>query len=414
MQLSDKSIPNLPIIVVIAVALRLIWIALFPVEPVSDSFAYNLFATNIVEHGVFGFRPEQPGAYWAVGTPAIYAGAYMIFGINSFAVIFVNMLSSLAALWFIYAVGRLYFNEATGRMAALLFALWPVTIQFTTVVASELHFMATMMAGLYFWEKATRGKAFWVNIILSGLCLAAATYIRPIAQLIPVVLLILSVLRWDQPLWRPALKMGLTLIIISAAIAPWSARNERVFGTPVSISTNFGPNFWMGNHPGTGGGYTPLPDWTNNMGEIERAQALKDIAFDYVKDEPVAFVTRTVGKAIKLHNRETIGVVWNLAAIEGYVGTTGAEILKGISSLYWFGAIALSLAAVVTLSMTGQARRAIFTPPLILILYLIAVHAVIVVEDRYHMPQIPLMAILSAVFLTRASFAPVVAVRGDQ
>ena len=78
--------------IIATLALRFIWIALIDVNPVSDSFAYNVFATNIVEHGVFGFRPDQPGAYWAVGTPAIYAGAYLIFGINSFAVIFVNMI----------------------------------------------------------------------------------------------------------------------------------------------------------------------------------------------------------------------------------------------------------------------------------------------------------------------------------
>lgn len=401
--LTSESVPGIFAILLISVVLRLTWAAMIDINPVSDSYAYNSFAKNIVEHSVFGLRPDQPGAFWAVGTPAIYAGAYLVFGINNFAVVVVNMISSILAIWFTYATGRLYFNETTARMAALLLALWPVTIQFTSVIASEIHFMAMMMAALYFWEKARfAARGFWSNIILCGLCFTAATFIRPVAQLMPVVLLILAIVSMSRPFWPQVLKTGLVIALIFAAIAPWSARNERIFGTPVSISTNFGPNFWMGNHPGTDGGYAPLPDWTNEMGEVERAEALKKVAFDYVRDEPIAFVKRTIVKAFKLHDRETIGVVWNSEEIQNLIGTSGEQMLKVISSLYWYATIALTLAAVFVLGRPTYDHRGLFAPPVILLLYLIAVHAVIVVNDRYHMPQIPLMALMAAAFLTRS------------
>lgn len=404
--LMASTAPNILLTLMIALAVRLAWAAMIDVNPVSDSYAYNSFATNLVEHGVFGLDPDKPSAFWAVGTPAIYAGAYLLFGINGFAVVFVNLISSVLAIWFTYAVGRLYFNETTGRMAALLLALWPVTIQFTTVIASEIHFMAAMMAALYFWEKARFGpRSFWAYIALSGLCFAAATFIRPVAQLIPIVLLILAVLRMDRPLWHQLLKTGVVIALIFAAIAPWSARNERVFGTPVSISTNFGPNFWMGNHPGTEGGYAPLPAWTDEMGEVERADALKEEAFAYVRDEPWAFVTRTIWKAFKLHDRETIGVAWNSEEIRDLVGISGETVLKLVSSLYWYATIALTLAAVFVLGRKGYGYQGLLAPPAILILYLVAVHAVIVIADRYHMPQIPLMALMAAAFLTRSRLA---------
>ena len=51
--------------------LRLIWALLIPVEPVSDSAAYDMLARNIAEHGVFGFRPDEPSAYWAVGASGL-------------------------------------------------------------------------------------------------------------------------------------------------------------------------------------------------------------------------------------------------------------------------------------------------------------------------------------------------------
>ncbi len=396
--------PPILITTVVALALRIVWIAFIDVNPVSDSFAYNVFAINIVKYGVFGLRPDQPGAYWAVGTPAIYAGAYLIFGINSFAVIFVNMISTVLTLWFIYALGRLYFDDKTGRLAALIFAFWPVTIQFTTVIASELHFMAATTAALYFWEKSKFGtRAFWANIVLSGLCFSAATFIRPIAQLIPIVLLIVALLRVERPFWHHVVKMGLVIIVIMAAVSPWSARNERVFGTSVSISTNFGANFWMGNHPGTSGGYTPLPEWTQEMGEVERSEALKELAFEYIKNEPGEFIKRTFLKAFKLNNRETIGVAWNSEEIQKLIGTTGENLLKVISSAYWLAAIALVFLSLISLSRKGHARKAFLTPPFLIIGYFVAVHAAIVVEDRYHMPQIPFMALLAAAFLANFS-----------
>ncbi len=392
------------IIMALALVVRAVWIALIEVNPVSDSQAYDIFARNMALHGVFGFKPDEPGAYWAVGAPAIYAASYIVFGINNFAVIFVNMISTGLILWLIYLLGKLYFNTTTALIATLIFALWPVAIQFTTAIASELHFMAAMLAALLFWAKAKPGQNFVLNTVICGILFAAATYIRPVAQLIPVVLVILGLIYRDSPLWGLFAKLSIVLVAIFLLIQPWSARNERVFGVPVSISTNFGPNLWMGNHPGTEGGYTPLPEWTHEMGEIERSEALEQVAVDYIKAEPVAFVTRTLRKVVLLHNRETIGVAWNSSEIKRVFGDLGETLMKVIASLYWFAALGLTIAAVIYISWQGNARYVLSAPPFILILYLVAVHAVIVVEDRYHLPQIPLMALLAAAFLNATFF----------
>ena len=388
----------------LALVLRAVWIALIEVNPVSDSQAYDIFARNIALHGVYGFKPDEPGAYWAVGAPAIYAASYILFGINNFAVVLVNMISTVLILWLTYLVGKRYFNGTTALLATLIFALWPVTIQFTTAIASELHFMAAMMAGLLFWDKARLGQNFILNTVICGVLFAAATYIRPIAQLFPVVLVILGLIYRDSPIWALFAKLVIVLVAIFVLIQPWSARNERIFGVPVSISTNFGPNLWMGNHPGTEGGYVALPEWTNEMGEIERSEKLEKVAVDYIKAEPVAFVTRTLRKAVLLHDRETIGVAWNSSEIKRVFGDTGETLMKIVSSLYWFAALGLAIAAVIYVPWTGNARYVLAAPPFILVLYLIAVHAVIVVEDRYHLPQIPLIALLAAVFLNATLF----------
>jgi len=128
----------------------------------------------------------------------------------------------------------------------------------------------------------------------------------------------------------------------------------------------------MGNHPGTEGGYVPLPEWTNGMGEIERSEKLEKVAVDYIKAEPVAFVTRTLRKAVLLHNRETIGVAWNSSEIKRVFGDLGETVMKLVSSLYWFAALGLAIAAVVYVPWAGNARYVLAAPPFILVLYLVA------------------------------------------
>lgn len=384
----------------LALALRLAWAFLIPIDPVSDSAAYATFATNIVEHGVYGFVPEEPGAYWAVGTAAIYAGAYAIFGTGSaIGVVFVNMLSSIAVVWLLHHLGRRWFGEAEGRMAALLFAVWPMAIQFTTILASELHFMALTLAALACWDRAGRSFGGVAFVVLSGAFFAGATYVRPIALLIPAALAVATLLHSLKAAPGAVLKAALVTAVIFALVAPWSARNERVLGKPVFISTNFWPNFWMGNHLGTGGGYTELPAETKAMTEIERSEHMKELAVAELYADPAAFLWRTVWKSLKLHERETIGVVWNEAGIKKLVGDQGVTALKLLSTMWWYGVLLLAIAGVVLLVRGQGFVTTLLSPAVWLWGYFTGVHAVIVIGDRYHMPAIPMISLLAAVAL---------------
>ena len=386
-------------ILALGVALRILWAVLMPVEPVSDSHAYWSLAQNIVTHGVYGFEPDVPSAYWAVGTAALYAGGYMLFGADSdLSVILINMISSIAVIVLLYDVGRRWFGARAGLAAAALFAIWPLAIQFSSVLASEIHFMALSLGGLAAWDRAGFRPRGLVFLVLAGLCLGAATYLRPIALLIPAALAAASVLRAIRLSWQDCLKAVVATALIFALVAPWSARNERVFGEPVMMSTNFWANFWMGNNPETSGGYMPLPEVTRGLTEIERAHLLEEISLGHLRDEGIAaFAWRTLWKAARLHERETIGVAWNQAGVEALVGGTGADGLKLLSTAYWYAMLALALAGIVLLARRGLGWRVILAPPVWLWLYFTGVHAVIVVGDRYHMPAIPMIALLAGV-----------------
>jgi 4-amino-4-deoxy-L-arabinose transferase-like glycosyltransferase len=398
--MTPLPLPPLALPLGIALVLRGVWALLIPVDPISDSAAYATFATNIVEHGVYGFSPDTPGAYWAVGTAAIYAGAYMLFGTGSaLGVVAVNLLSSLVVVWLLYDLGRRWFGEAEGRIAALLFALWPMAIQFTTILASEIHFMALTLAALASWDRAGRSAGGIAFLLLSGALFAGATYVRPIALLIPAALAIAVLLRAPRAVPGAILKAAVVTALIFALVAPWSARNERVLGEPVFMSTNFWPNFWMGNHAGTNGGYMPLPPDTEGMTETERSDHMKALALLDLRANPAGFVWRTAWKAMRLHERETIGVVWNEDGIATLVGGVGVMALKLLSTAWWYVMLIAALAGIVLLLRRQGIWATLLCTPVWLWGYFTGVHAVIVVGDRYHMPAIPMIALLAAVAL---------------
>ncbi|MGI1662768.1 glycosyltransferase family 39 protein [Palleronia sp. KMU-117] len=396
------SPPTLTVSLVLAFVLRVVWALVIPVEPVSDAAAYAAFATNIAEHGVYGFTPQTPGAFWAVGTAGIYAGVYLLFGVGSaLGVVVINLISALVVVWLLHDLGRRWFGETEGRIAALLFALWPMAIQFTTVLASEIHFMALTLAALACWDRAGRGAGGIAFLLFSGVFFAGATYVRPIALLIPAALAFAALLRAPRAAPGAILKAAVATALIFALVAPWSARNERLLGEPVFMSTNFWPVFWMGNHAETNGEFSRLPPETDGMTEVEQSDYMKDLSIAALRADPAGFVWRTTWKAVRLHERETIGVAWNLAAIERLAGSTGAFLLKGLSTLYWYAVLAFAVAGIFLHARREGAWTTLLSVPVWLWLYFTAVHAIIIIGDRYHMPAIPMIALLAAYAISR-------------
>lgn len=375
--------------------LRILWVLVIPVEPVSDSAAYHSFATTIYQHGVYGWSADEPTAYWAVGTSAIAAGTYHLFGESFIGVVLLNLLTGLAIMMLTHALATRYFGARVGILALALVAFWPNLIIFSSVLSSELFFIALTLGGMYFWKRPQ--GTWWINLLCAGLIWGAACYIRPVILLAPLALALVDAPRGLRPFAASLLSAGVAMAMIVLIVTPWSLRNERVFGERVMVSTNLGPNMWMGNNPDSTGGYMPLPVETHTMTELERAHYLKDKAKAYMRDNPIATLKGLGVKLVQLNNRETIGVAWNAAAIERLGGSTALLIAKAVASGYWFVMLLGGIAGIVVFWRSGGVVAALFNPPAAIWGYFTAVHAVIVAEDRYHMPSSAVIAILAAV-----------------
>ena len=381
-------------IIVVAILLRLIWAWVIPVMPVSDSNAYDVFAQNIWKFGTYGWTADSPSSYWPVGTSAIYSIFYRLFGHSYWPIVFFNITCTVGFIYFSQKLCDLFFEAVEiGRLTALLLACWPTLIMFTTILGSELPYMVASMAAVYFFVQYR--QSILTGSILSGLLFAAAYYIRPLAIITLAICIFYLLIQWKN-LKRLALHTSLCTIVMVLLVAPWACRNYELYGHLVTMSTNGGATLWMGNQPGTKGGYLKLPDRVNGLDEYTRNKVLKDEAISYIKEQPVAFLIRTVKKFGKFHLGETIGVTWNIEGVKAVLGEKMVMPLKLITQLYWSSVLMFAVIGVV-LYYKQQGVWQLFSNPFLLIwLSTAAVHAIIVAQDRYHLPITPHISAFSA------------------
>lgn len=383
-------------ILLLAGILRIIWMLWMPVSPVSDSVMYHEFAKSISEGKGYAYPAGNLTAYWPVGTPAIYGALYALFGQHFEVIAIFNVFVGILTTLFIILLAQQWFSARTAAIAGLIYAIWPSQIQYTTILASELLFNLFMIIGLFCWHKFQNKQV--LSTVTATLFFVCAAYVRPIALLLPFILIALSFLS-DTDWKKLFTTTTLTVITMAVLISPWAVRNYHLFGEPVLISTNGGPVMWMGNNPESNGEYMPLPD-IHFDSETERADYFKQKALEHIKHEPFIFLKRAGKRFIDYYRSENIGVNWNIKGIQQNNAENLILPFKLISSAYWFFLVLLSAIAVVFLvRKNGIWQSSISTPIFFMVSYFTVIHVIIASGDRYHFPIIPFIAVLAATII---------------
>jgi len=144
------------------------------------------------------------------------------------------------------------------------------------------------------------------------------------------------------------------------------------------------------------------------LNEVQLDRVFKDDAVAYIKQAPMAFVTRTLVKAVRLYERETIGVAWNKEGIERTFGRLGSGAVKVLSQAFWIGALLLFVMGCYFSARQGLVSFACH-PAIATLAYFTLIYAIIVIQDRYHVPTDPVIAIFAAYAISQ--FVPVSSAR---
>lgn len=380
---------NIKNILVLAFLFRVIWACFIPVNPVSDSFLYDAFAKSIAAGNGYAFPNGDITVYWPVGTSAIYAVLYKLFSFSYLPIVIFNVLLGVLIVWLSYAIAQRYLGEKSAQIAAIFVACWPILIEFTTILASELIFILFVLAAIYVWGTKTLNP--FLRAIVWGALICAATYVRPTA--LPLLAL-LPALAW---LAEGNIRVCITSFCIATLTAtllfsPWVYRNYQHFGEFVLVSANGGVNLWMGNNASSKGGYTELPD-IKFKNEVVRDHYFKREAIQFNNDNPQAYLKLAMDRAVITYKAETIGIVWN-GYIDKNVAKTKQFALKLISSLYWW--LMLALASFGVYKILKDRKLKLFHPILIVPKFFFIFPILTVAQDRYHLPINPFLAMFAA------------------
>lgn len=388
-------------VVVLAAVLRLAWAIAVPVVPMSDSGAYDIFARNMAIGENFGWEPNHPTAWWSVGPSFVYSISYRLFGVHYLPIVIFQVVVSTATVWLAMILARRWFGTRVGIVTGFLFAIWPSQVQFVTVLASEAYFSFFLVSACLVWFV---GRQQWtVRAVATGVLLGLGCYMRPTGLLLPFLFGGLEVVRGSNLRQTIAGTIIMGTIVVAIA-APWMVRNERAFGRPTGLTSNFGLNFWQGNNPETRGEYMRVPAEMRALGlnEAQLSDHLMKIAVQYCRDEPVKFATRTVSKFLRQHSRETIGVGWNAKGLGQRISPFAVNLLKAQSLAYWIIMLSLSMGGIVLLGSRYGILHLLTHPALVIWGYFATTHAVILIQDRYSFQSIPFIAMFASLTLVAA------------
>src|SRR5690606_28151942 len=96
-------------------------------------------------------EPGNLTAYWPVGPSFVYSVCFRIMPDSYALTTAVHIVCGLMVVLFSMLLAERWFNRAAALVTGLLLACWPVLIQFTTILGSELMFAALLTASLWVW-----------------------------------------------------------------------------------------------------------------------------------------------------------------------------------------------------------------------------------------------------------------------
>lgn len=312
----------------------------------TDQRSYHALGARLIEghgfsfdRGWYPFTPaDTPTAHWSFLQSLYVAGAYAVFGVHPLAArLLTAILGGLLLPWMILRLTRRTFPNAppfhtqvAGRtidlaepiplMAALLAALYPYFILYAATLMTETFYLATLAWSL---ERAlaiaatlqTTGKTRGRELIGLGVALGVATLFRQ--SILPWVVVLFAWLLWvgidalkrlQMPLVTRSGVMTLVSLagaglIMLAFIAPFTIRNERVYGAFLLLNSNAGYAMYSAQHPMHGTDFreydaAPLPADLQGHNEAEWDRELMSRGIGYVVAEPQRYLLLSLSRAM--------------------------------------------------------------------------------------------------------------------
>ncbi len=218
---------------------------------VHGSDAYDVYAQNLLDTGVYGRTAGVPDA----AIPPLYsyalAAAYALIGRGYLQVGLFHILLDMASITMLYHIGKRLLPQGdwVGAVAGLFYACYPYLVfQNLTLIDTPffmflLHTLVLLVVLLR--QRATLDRRTWLLALSGGVVLGLSMLARPITA--PLALLVALWFLFRLSFWQTILRLLPVAVISALVLLPWIVRNFTVFDAFVPMTTTSGANFWQGN-----------------------------------------------------------------------------------------------------------------------------------------------------------------------
>lgn len=375
-------------------ALRLAWALLFPAPFASDGLSYYELGERLANGLTYQSPPRWEWAWWPPGYPFLLFAGFEIFGVAPWVVTLVSSLLFVATIPVLYALAARFGGSETARVATLLFAVWPNLVTMAGVASKEMVVVLLLPSALLTYLAAGSARSRTARIggrVAAGLALGYATLTQP-----GVMLVVLAFPIWEvllrTALLRVAARFATVLLGMAVVVLPWTARNQRVLGEFVLVSTNGGGTFYRANNPLANGGFMVHGERpVKHLDELTENRLGFQWGKEWIREHPVDFLKLGVRKQTLFLGDDGVGL-YELRRSDS-IGDALYAGAKLAVNAWWWGLWALVLLALLT--HPGWTRRPEALLLLLAILYFWALHSVFESGGRHHVPLVALLAVLA-------------------
>lgn len=366
------------------------------VDPNDGRFGDSVFYHNVAHALAMGAGYNDPWgrgltAQWPPAYPAALAVLYKLFGWHLAPAKGLNIAFAAVTIALTYLLARRIFDRRVAFLGAMLLAIFPGQIYFSTLVLAESMFAMVFLLVLLLalaWT-VQRPASGWWQVLLIGLLVGLAGMVRAEGVFLAVVLVALWALT-VRP-WRTVARYGaITALGVVLALTPWTVRNAIQLHEFIPLRANAARTIGSALDPETTGVGIgePLP---GSVGE----------GLSYQLGHPWEFLSSAGEKLRALYDDDADGIrKIQEPALPGGAPAYQAPLSgeeearwRRLANGYFFavGAAAL-VAAALCLLRRNRASLILVVAGLGWTLLFTFFNAF----SRYHFPIVPLIAILAA------------------
>ena len=387
-------------VALLALVVRLVYIKQIANAPfyairIGDAAAYHQWALQIAGGDWLG---RGVGVFYQAPLyPYLLAVVYWAFGDSAAMLRFIQAIIGSGSCMLLAAAGIALFGDY-GAIAGVLLAVYPPAIFLDGLLEKSVLVSFLTIALLYLVSaRHIRFREFLAGIVLGLLSLTREN----------ALLLAVPVLLWftigDRLRWPAAAAFvgGCALVLL-----PIGVRNQAIGGEFHLTTSQFGPNFYIGNHAGARGFYEPLvPGHGSAADERDDAARLAEEvsgrtlspgevsafwtqrALDFIRAQPGAWLGQLARKLALTYN------ALEIADTESQdVYAEWSSVLRALAP-FGFGVV-LCLAAF-GVCMTVDAWRRLWFLYAIALTYTFSI-VVFYVFARYRFPLVPVLLLFAA------------------